>query len=74
MLKAFYDKDVPTGNLITTITGILTAILSVLVFFGVITPEQSSELGSHAITVINAVIGIYGAVVAIILMFKAKDS
>ena len=73
-MKAFYDRSVPSGNLITTITGIITLILSILVGFGIITPEVSAELNVHAINVLNAVIGIWGAVAAVILMFKAKDA
>lgn len=73
-MKAFYDKSVPTRNLVTTITGIITLVLSILVGFGVITPEQQTELGAHAVTLINAVFAIYGVITALILMFKAKDA
>lgn len=72
-MKNFYDRNVPTRNLVTTITGIVTLILSILVGFGVITLEQQTELQTHAVTVINAVAGIWGAVSAVILMFKATD-
>jgi hypothetical protein len=72
--RNFYDKSVPTRNLVTTITGILTLILSILVGFGVITPEQQTELAAHAMVIINAVVGIWGAITAVILMFKAKDA
>lgn len=68
-----YDREAPTKNLVTTITGILTLLLSVLVGFGVLTPEQSTELNSQALIVIQSVVGIWGAVTAIILVFKAKD-
>ena len=68
-----YDKDVPTRNLVTTITGILTLVLAVLVSFGVLTPEQSTELNSQALIIIQAVTGIWGAISAVILIFKAKD-
>lgn len=74
MNKAFYDRSVPTRNLVTTIAGIITLILSVLVGFGVLTPEQSAELNTQLITVQNAVVAIWGAVSAIILMFKATDA
>jgi uncharacterized membrane protein len=73
--KNFYDKSAaPTRNLVTTVTGIITLLLSVLVGFGVITPEQSTELNTHALTIVNAVTGVWGAITAIILMFKATDA
>ena len=73
-MKAFYDKSVPTRNLITTITGIITLIITILVSFNILTPEQSTELQTHATTIINAVVGVWGAITAIILMFKATDA
>lgn len=70
-----YDKEAGgTRNLVTTITGIITLLLAVLVSFGVLTPEQSTELNSQALVIIQAVTGIWGAVSAIILIFKAKDA
>lgn len=72
--KNFYDKTVPTRNLVTTITGIITLILSILMGFGIITPDQQTQLQTHAMIIVNAVVGIWGAVAAIILMFKAKDA
>lgn len=72
--KAFYDKAVPTRNLVTTITGIITLLLTILVGFGVITPEQQGDLQTHAFTIVDAVIAIWGAVTSIILMFKATDA
>lgn len=72
--KNFYNKDVPTRNLVTTITGIITLVLTILVGFGVITPEQSTELNQHAMVIVQAIVGVWGAVTAIILMFKAQDA
>lgn len=70
-----YDKEAGgTRNLVTTITGIITLLLAVLVSFGVLTPEQSTELNSQALVIIQAVTGIWGAISAIILIFKAKDA
>jgi len=70
-----YDKEAGgTRNLVTTITGIITLLLAVLVSFGVLTPEQSTELNSQALVIIQAVTGVWGAVSAIILIFKAKDA
>lgn len=74
MIKAIYDKNVPTRNLITTITGVITLIISILVGFGVLTPEQSTELQTQATTLINAGVAIWGAISAIILIFKATDA
>lgn len=68
-----FDPTVKSRNLVTTITGILTLLLSVLVGFGVLTPEQSTELNSQALIIIQAVSGIWGAITAVILIFKAKD-
>ena len=72
-MSRFYDKKVTTRNLVTTITGIITLILTILVSFGVITPEQQAELSEHAFDIVDGVTLVYGAVAAIILMFKAKD-
>ena len=74
MTKAFFDKRVPTRNLVTTISGIVTLIISILLGFGVLTPEQSGELQAHATTLLTAGTAIYGVVMALILMFKAKDA
>jgi hypothetical protein len=72
--KNFYNKAVPTRNLITTITGIITLAITILVSFNVLTPDQSTELQTHTTTIINAVVGVWGAITAIILMFKATDA
>ena len=71
--KKVYDKNVPTRNLVSTITGILTLLLAVLVGFGVLTPEQSTELQQQAMTILQAVVGVIGAIQAIILIFKVTD-
>ena len=71
--RNFYDKAVPSRNLVTTITGIITLILTILVGFGVITPEQSGDLQTNALTIVDAVVLIWGAISSIILMFKATD-
>jgi len=72
-MSRFYDKSVPTRNLVTTITGILTLILTILVSFGVIDTEQQGQLQEHAFDIIDGIVLVYGAVSSIILMFKAKD-
>ena len=71
--KAFYDKSVPTRNLVTTITGVVTLLITILVGFGVIKPEQSTEVQTHTLGIIDAVVIIWGAISGLILMFKAKD-
>lgn len=71
--KAVYDKTSPTGNLVTTISGIVTLIVTILVGFGIIKPEHQADVQSQSATIINAVITIWGAVSGLILVFKAKD-
>ena len=73
--KAIYDKSSPSGtrNLVTTITGVITLLITILVGFGIIKPEQSTEVQTHAIGIIDAVVIIWGAISGLILMFKAKD-
>ena len=72
-MRNFYDRSVPTRNLVTTLTGIITAVVTVLVLVGVLTPEQSGALSSNAVSIVEAVGVIWGAVASIILMFKATD-
>ena len=64
--KAFYDRAVPTKNLISTISGVIILVLSGLSLFGVITPEQQQTLGTYAIDLIGIVVGV-------INMFKLTD-
>jgi hypothetical protein len=77
-LKAFYDKKAPTRNLVTTITGLLltlvSVVVSVLLISGKITQDQTEPL-SAALTGIITVGGqLIGYVSAIVLMFKATDA
>ena len=76
--KNFYDKNVPTRNLMTTISGILlmsvNLVVSVLLLTGKVTQDQSQPL-SDALTGIITVGGqLVGYITSIILMFKAKDA
>lgn len=73
MLKAVYDKGVPSKNLVTTITGIIALVAAILVSTGVVTPEQSTGLQDNAISIVEAVSVIVNAFTGIILVFKAKD-
>jgi uncharacterized membrane protein len=72
--RAFYDKEVPSGNLVTTVIGVITSILSVLVFLNVISLDQSTELSGYVLTLKEAIVAIIGVVQGIIAMFKATDS
>jgi len=72
--KAVYDREAPTANLVTTISGIITLVLAVLVALGVLTPEQSTEVGQHAMAILQAVVAIWSAIAGLVLIFKAKDS
>ena len=73
-MKAFYNKSVPTRNLVTTITGILVLVFQILVSLGVLTPEQSSTLGEYLTSLGGAVQTIIAIVTGVILMFKAQDA
>ncbi len=65
-LKNVYDAKAPTGNLVTTITGVIALIVPGLVLFGVLTQDVAADLQDYVISIVNAVAGI-------ILIFKAKD-
>ena len=73
MLKAVYDKEVKSKNLVTTITGIIALVVAILVSTGVVTSEQSTGLQENAINIVNAVSVVINAFAGIILVFKAKD-
>ena len=71
--KAVYDKDAPTNNLVTTISGIVTLVITILVSFGVFTPEQASGVTQHTTTLLTVIPEVVSAIAALILIFKAKD-
>jgi hypothetical protein len=73
MTKAFYDKSVPTRNLITTISGIVTLIITIMVQFGVFTPDQAGQVTQHTTTLLTVIPQVISAVAGLILVFKAKD-
>ena len=56
----------------TTILGVLTLILGVLVAFGIVTPEQQSGLGEGFTSLGEIVGGLIVAVSGIINVFRAK--
>ena len=72
-MKAIYDSKVPTRNLITTITGIVTLLITLLVTFGVLTPEQAEGTTTQVNVLATAIPQIVSAIAALILIFKAKD-
>jgi hypothetical protein len=74
MTKAFYDKSVPTRNLVTTITGIVLLVIQIIVSVGWLSPEQGATLQTTVGGIITAGVQIVGYVASIILMFKATDA
>jgi hypothetical protein len=73
-MKALYDKAVPTKNLITTIAGVVTLVITLLVTFGVFTPEQAAGVTVQTNVLLTAIPEIVSAIAALILIFKAKDA
>jgi hypothetical protein len=71
--KALYDKDAPTKNLVTTISGIVTLTISILVTIGVFTPDQAAGVTTHTTTLLTVIPQVISAIAGLILMFKAKD-
>jgi len=63
-----------TRNLVTTISGIVLLVITILASFGVLTPGQSSELQQHATSFIGLVEAAIKIIAAVILMFKATDA
>ena len=55
----------------TTILGVVTILISVLVMFGVFTPEESTEAAAHSITILDALIAIIVAASGVINMIRA---
>jgi len=56
----------------TTILGVITLIIGVLVGFGVLTPEQQGELQTHVTSLGEIVGSVIIAVSGIINVFRAK--
>jgi hypothetical protein len=73
-MKAFYDKSVPTRNLVTTIAGIVTLLITLLVTFGVFTPEQAAGVTVQTNALLTAIPEVISAIAGLILVFKAKDA
>ena len=76
--KNFYDRSVPTRNLITTITGIvqmaINLIVSILLAAGKVTPEQAPVLTDTLGQIVTISSQLIGYISAIILMFKSTDA
>ena len=76
--KAFYDRSVPSRNLVTTISGILlmaaNLVVTVLLATGKITSDDAQPLNDILAGIITVGSQLVGYVSALILMFKAKDS
>ena len=76
--KNFYDRSVPTRNLITTITGIvlmaIKLIVSILLAAGKVTPEQAPVLTDTLGQIVTISSQLIGYISAIILMFKSTDA
>jgi len=56
----------------TTILGVVTLVLGVLVGFGVLTPEQQGDLQTNFTTLGEAIGGVIVAVSGIVNVFRAK--
>jgi hypothetical protein len=59
---------------LTTVTGVVLAIITILNVTGVLTPDQSASIQSNSAIIMDAVSKIIGAVSAIILMFTGSKS
>ncbi len=57
----------------TTILGLITVVISLLVGFGVITPDQSAGVSEHSISVLEAVFAVITGIAGLIAIFAAKD-
>lgn len=58
----------------TTIIGLLTVIISILVGFGVLTPEQVGDVTTHGTSVIEAIFAVITGISGLIAIFAAKDA
>lgn len=73
VLRNVYDKEVPTRNLVTTISGVVTLAITILVGLNVISAEDQPQVQNYASLIIQSAAAIWGAVSGLILIFKAKD-
>ena len=61
------------GELKSTITGVVTLILAILVGFGILTPEGSEEAVSQAGAILEGVFGVIGGVAGLYQIFFQND-
>ena len=57
----------------TTLMGIGSAVVALLVAFGILGTDQSAAVNQNLSTIIDAVIALLSAIPAIWLIFKSKD-
>jgi len=57
----------------TSLMGLITIVISSLVLFGVVTPEQSTDITGYTTSIINSVALIVSNIAGLVLIFKAKD-
>ena len=76
--KAVYDKEAPSKNLITTISGmaglVISLVVSVLIATGKVDQDQAAPLNDALNGIVTAGVQIAGYVTSLILIFKAKDA
>ena len=76
--KAVFDKEVPSRNLITTISGmaglVISLVVSILIATGKVDQEQAAPLNDALNGIVTAGVQIAGYVTSLILIFKAKDA
>lgn len=61
------------SNPVTTITGVILAIVTILSVLGYLSPDESVEVKTLIEVILTAASEIIAAVSAIILIFKARD-
>ena len=71
--RAVFDPAKKSKNLFTTIPGLITLVVSILVAFNVITIDNSGALETHLTTLLQSGTAIYAAIMGIIAIFKATD-
>jgi len=54
--------------------GLITVVISLLVGFGVLTPEQTGDVTEYGTSIVEAVAGVVTGVTGLIAVFAAKDS
>jgi ABC-type Fe3+ transport system permease subunit len=72
--KAVFDPAVKSKNLITTISGVVTLVITILSALGVLTPEQAGGVTEQTNTLLTLIPQVVAAVAALILIFKSKDA